>query len=327
MEDMAVDPFATSSFGTCMVAFFQGSLTVPSWHSVTSLASGWTWTAGRQTITASLGVRGATSVTHFSRSYAFLGGALSTARYTLWARVLRGGAAVAPPAAVLAIAIDETTMKKSGPPIEGGAYDRNGAGTARQAYRSLWGITLGWAIMRVPFQRWPGHHLSLPSGLELSLKAQRAGTLGVPYRSRSPLARGLVDVAAQHLPDRPLRVVADGASATKAFVRHLPKRVQVICRLFRTATLSQVPLTPAQKRRGAPPEQRGPARFSHDPGPATSRVAPSPPGSGGLGASMGWAVAPGLARAAHPPGGGETSVPCGPPRAPRHKALWSSQTA
>jgi hypothetical protein len=197
-------------------------------------------------------VRGATSVKHFSRSYAFLGGSLYTARYTLWARVIRGGAALAPPDAVISIAIDDTTMKKSGPQIEGGAYYRNGAGTARQEYRSLWGINLVWAIMRVPLQRWPGHHLSLPIGLELSLKAQLAGTLGVPYRSRSQLARGIVALAAQHLPNRTIRVVADGEYATKAFLRHLPKRVQVICRVFSTAKLYQVPLTPTQKRRGAP---------------------------------------------------------------------------
>jgi hypothetical protein len=44
MEDIAVDPCLTSSFGTFMVALFQGSLTVPSWQSFTSLAYGWAWT-------------------------------------------------------------------------------------------------------------------------------------------------------------------------------------------------------------------------------------------------------------------------------------------
>jgi hypothetical protein len=252
MEDIAVDPFLTSSFGTFMMALFQGSLTVPSWQSFTYLAYGWAWTYGRQTITAYLWVSGATSVKHFSRYYAFLGGSLYTARYTLWARVIRGGAALAPPAAVISLSIDDTTMKKSGPHIAGGDYYRNGAGTARQEYRSLWGINLVWAIMHVPLQRWPGHHLSLPIGLELYLKAKLAGTLGVPYRSRSQLARCIVDLAAQHLPDRTIRVVADGEYATKAFLRHLPKQVHVICRFLSTAKLYQVPLTPAKKRRGAP---------------------------------------------------------------------------
>ena len=50
---------------------------------MTLLAYGWAWTYGRQTITASLWVSGATSVKHFSRYDAFLGGSLYTARYTL----------------------------------------------------------------------------------------------------------------------------------------------------------------------------------------------------------------------------------------------------
>jgi hypothetical protein len=153
---------------------------------------------------------------------------------------------------VISISIDDTTMKKSGRPIEGGDHDRNGAGTARQAYRSLWGFNLVWALRRVPLQHWPGHHRSMPIGLELYLKEKLAGTLKVPYRSRSQLARRIVDLAAQHLPDRTIRVVADGAYATKAFVRHLPERVQVIGRFFSTAKRYAVPPKPAQKHRGAP---------------------------------------------------------------------------
>ena len=61
-------------------------------------------------------------------------------------------------------------MQKTGRPIQGAAHDRNGAGTARQEYRPLWGINLVWAIMRLPLTRWPGHSLSLPIGLELYLK-------------------------------------------------------------------------------------------------------------------------------------------------------------
>jgi len=212
-----VDIFLTSSFGTFVIALFQGGLTAPPWQSFTYLASGWALASGRQTITTYLWLSGATSVKHFSRYYAFLGGALYKARHQLWARVIRRGAALAPPDAVISISIDDTTMKKSGRHIEGGDHYRNGAGTARQEYRSLWGFNLVWAIMRVPLQSWPGHHLSIPIGLELSLKEKLAGTLKVPYRSRSQLARRIVDLAAQHLPDRTLRVVADGEYATKAF--------------------------------------------------------------------------------------------------------------
>ena len=78
-------------------------------------------------------------------------------------------------------------MKQTGRHIHGAAYCRNGAGTARQAYRTLWGINLVWAIMRVPLTRWPGPSLRLPIGLSLSLKEALAKQLNVPY---PPGARG-----------------------------------------------------------------------------------------------------------------------------------------
>jgi len=52
--------------------------------------------------------------------------------------------------AVIDRRLDEATMKKTGRPIQGAAHYRHGAGTARQAYRTLWGINLVWAIMRIP---------------------------------------------------------------------------------------------------------------------------------------------------------------------------------
>lgn len=53
-------------------------------------------------------------------------------------------------------------MPQSGPQSARGNDYRNGAGIASQEDRSLWGLNLIWAIMRVPCQRWPGHHRRLP---------------------------------------------------------------------------------------------------------------------------------------------------------------------
>ena len=60
------------------------------------------------------------------------------------------------------------------------------------------------------FYSMPGHHLSLPIGLALSLKETLANTLKVPYRSRSTLARRIVDQVAAALPTRAIRVATDG---------------------------------------------------------------------------------------------------------------------
>lgn len=139
-----MDTFLASSFGTFMMTLFQGTLRAPSWHNFTSLA----W--GRQTITTSMWLSGAAAVKHCSRYYAFLGGPLYKARYTCWGCIIRSGAMLVPPGAVITMAMDDGTMKKSGSHIEGASSYRHGAGTARQEYRSLWGLNLVWAIMRLP---------------------------------------------------------------------------------------------------------------------------------------------------------------------------------
>src|SRR5712691_181727 len=252
MEDTAVDAFLTSSFGTFVMTLWHGVLSAPSWHNFTYLASGWALAWGRQTLTTYLWGSGATQVKHFSRYYAFLGGALYQRRYQLWARVMRFGASLMPADAVIGVRLDDATMKKTGRHIQGAAHYRNGAGTARQEYRTLWGINLVWAIMRIPLSRWPGHSLSLPIGLELSLKEALAHKLKVPYRSRSALARRIVDHVAATLPTRAIRVATDGGYATQAFLRALPTNVAVVGRFLLTAQLYQLPPMRAKGQRGAP---------------------------------------------------------------------------
>jgi hypothetical protein len=256
MEDTAVDAFLTSSFGTFMTALFPGVLSAPSWHSFTYLAYGWALAWGRQTITHYLWGSGAAQVKHFSRYSTFVGGALSQCRDQLWAQVIRCGASLVPTDTVIDVRLDDATMKKTGRHIQGAAHYRNGAGTARQAYRTLWGMNLVWAIMRIPLQVGPGHYLRLPIGLALSRKATLADKLKVPYRSRSALARRIVDHVAAARPTRTIRVATDGGYATQVFLRALPANVAVVGRFLRTATLDHPPPTRVKGQRGAP-RQRG----------------------------------------------------------------------
>jgi len=257
MEDTAVDAFVTSSFGTVMITLWHGVLRAPSWQNFTYLAYGWALARGRQTITTYLWGSGAAQVKHFSRYYAFLGGALYQHRGVLWARVIRFGASLVPADAVIGIRLDDATMKKTGRRIQGAAHYRNGAGTARQEYRTLWGISLVWAIMRIPLKIWPSHSLSVPIGLELYVKAPVAAALKVPYASRSTLARRIVDQVAATLPTRAIRVATDGGYATQTFLRDLPANVDVVGRFLLTAKLYQPPPPRKKGQRGAP-RKKGP---------------------------------------------------------------------
>ena len=231
---------------------FQGIFTAPSWQSFTYLAYGWALATDRHTITTYLWLTGASALKHFSRFYVFLGCPLYTKRWQLWGAVIRLAAQFVPEGQVIRVAFDDTTKKKAGRHIEGLDRYRNGAGSARQEYRTLRGLNFVLGIMRMPLKRWPGHSLSIPVGLELYLKPAHAEKLNVPYRSRSQLARAILDFMAEQLPGRHLRSLTDGGYATKDYGRELPASAHVVGRFPIGAKLYTLPPKPTPKRRGAP---------------------------------------------------------------------------
>ena len=321
-----MDTFVASSFGTFIMTLFQGTLSAPSWQSFPYLACGWTFAWGRQTITTSMWLSGAAAVKHFSRYYAFLGGPLYKARSTFWRRIIRYSATLVPPDQVINSDLDDGTIKKSGPHIEGASHYRNGAGTARQEYRTLWGVHLIWAIMRIPLRHWPGHYLSVPIGFAFSLKEDLARQLKVPYWSRSQLARRIIDSAAHQLSNRRLCVAADGEYATKAFFRHLPANVEVVGRLLITAPLYKLLSNGVKRGRGAPRKKGdrigSPKTLANTP----TGWRPHPPRSGRPGARLAGALAQWAAGAAAPCGGGAATAPDGPQTGQRQKnTIWPSQ--
>jgi hypothetical protein len=240
------------------MGLFHGLFLAPSWQTFTLLACGWALAGGdRHTITTYLWLTGATTVKHFSRFYVFLGGALYQARWQLWARIIRLAAQGVPAADPIVLEVDDSTKKKAGRHIEGVAHYRNGAGSARQEYRTLRGLNFVWGIMRVPLPLWPPHSLSVPIGLSLYLKEEQAHKLKTRYRSRSALAREITDFVAAQLPERQIRVLGDGGYATKDCLRQLPATVNVVSRLLLTGKLYELPPQPEGPRRGRPP-QKGP---------------------------------------------------------------------
>lgn len=254
-EDIAVDTFVISSFGSFVMVLFQPLFRVSAWQTFSLLACGWALASERHTITTYLWLTGATTRKHFSRFYAFLGGALYQARWPLWAQIIRHAATWVPPDEPLVVALDDFTKKKAGRHIEGLDRYRNSAGSARQEYRTLRGVHFVLGVMRLPLERWPGHRVTLPIGLALYLKAPLANTLRLPYHSRSTLAREIVDFVAKTLPEHPLRVLTDGGYATKDFLRNLPASVEVISRLLISAQLYALPTPATGGSPGRPPRK------------------------------------------------------------------------
>ena len=237
------------------MALFQGLLTCPSWPTFTYLACGWALATDRHTITAYLWLTGATAVKHFSRFYVFLACPLYNKRWQLWGAVIRLAAQFVAAGEVIRVIVDDTTKKKAGTHIAGLDRYRNGASSARQEYRTLRGLNFVLGIRRIPLKRWPGHSLSVPGGLELYLKPNQAKALNVPYRSRSQLARAILDFMAEQLPGRHIRRLADGGYSTKDSVRQVPDAAHGVGRCPIGAKLYTLPSQPTPKRRGAPRKQ------------------------------------------------------------------------
>ena len=145
--------------------------------------------------------------------------------------------------------------KRPGATLRGAGTICNGAGSARQEYRTLWGLNFVWAIMRVPLPGWPSQSVSVPIGLSLYLKEEQARKLDLPYQSHSALAREIVDFVAAQLPQRQVRVLSDGGYATKAYLAELPATVHVVGRMLITGKLYAFPPHRGAPRRGCPPKK------------------------------------------------------------------------
>jgi len=229
--------------------------TAPSRYNFIILAYGWSLSSVRHTITTYLWLSGAVKYKHFSRFYYFLSGPFCKALESIWTAIIRHAARLIASGEAIRMKVDDTTKKKCGRKIEAAGNYRNGAGSARQEYRVLWGINFVYGIIRLPLRCWPGHFLSMPIGLRVYLKEELARKLGQPFRSRSALAREIIDLAAAVLADRRILVCGDGGYATKDFLRNLPKNLKVVSRFPINSKLYALPEAPAGGRVGRKPQK------------------------------------------------------------------------
>lgn len=226
------------------------------------LAQGWSLSSSHHTITTYIRLSGGVEYKHFSRFYAFFSAAFYKVADDLWISLIRlSASALIDPDEPLYVQVDDATRKKNGRCIEGASYYRNGAGTARQEYRSLMGFKLDMDYAIGPFEAVAG--LSLVYSSWLATLPQRASgsttarrPLKQPCCSRSALARQMVDQLAATLPERSIVVSADGGYATKEFLRELPSNVTVTGRFPVSSKLYQLP-TPRPKGKRGPKRKKG----------------------------------------------------------------------
>ena len=220
------------------------------------MAQGWALSSSHHTLTTYIRLSGAVKVKHFSRFYAFFSSSFYKVSEQLWKKVIQLSLCFMDAQQPIRIQVDDGTRKKNGRQINGASFYRNGAGSARQEYRTLWGLNWVWVSMSVPLKKWPGHTFTIRLGLRLYLKKSVAQALGQAYKTRSQLAREMVDLLAATLDGRLLMVSADGDYSTKEFLRQLPANVQVTVRFPVDANLYELPPAKEKGKRG-PKHKKG----------------------------------------------------------------------
>ena len=249
------DRFTETDFASFLRRRFAHRFTRPSQTVFLLLALGVVLASARHTVATYLWRSGACLVRHFTRFYAFLGGPLIGELDGLWRIVIRHAAEQVPEGEPVRVRIDETVCKKSGSKIEPGSSFRNGAGTARQEYRTLYGVCFVLAEMRVQLPAWPGRWTSVPVGLEVYLKEETAADLGRDFARRSELGRRLLDRVAAEVGDRRVLSVQDGNYSTQYFLPDLPSNADVVGRLAKNSPLYAPPGPKPEGKPGPQPRK------------------------------------------------------------------------
>jgi hypothetical protein len=266
-----VDRFTQTRIGAFLQRRFAEHFTKPSQTVFLLLAMGFLLSSVRHTVANYLWRSGACLVRHYTRFYAFLGGPFVGEMDGLWRVVIRQAAQQVPPGEPIRVRVDETVCKKSGEEIELAGTYRNGAGTARQEYRTLWGICFVLGEMLIRFPAGAEEPISVPIGLEVYLKEEKADELGTEYVRRSRLGRRLVKRACEEVgPERRVLSVQDGNYATQYFLQGLPENAPVVGRMPKNSSLYERPgPQPEDKPGPAPktgPEERRRGRIAQKAG-------------------------------------------------------------
>lgn len=261
-----VDRFTQTRFAAFLQRRFAGRFTKPSQTVFLLLALGFVLSSVRHTIANYLWRSGACLLRHYTRFYVFLGGPFFQEMEGLWRAVIRQAVRRVPEEEPIRLRVDETVCKKSGEKIDPADTYRNGAGSARQEWRTLWGICFVLGEMRVRLPGWPEDFVSVPIGLEVYLKEEKAEKLGQKYVRRSRLGQRLVKRVAEEVgPKRRVLSVQDGNYATQYFLRGLPESVDVVGRLPKNAALYERPGPHPDSGRENPARSRRKAQSSVPP--------------------------------------------------------------
>jgi len=144
------------------------------------------------------------------------------------------------PKGIITVALDDTLFHHSGKKINGAGYWRDAVRSSKSSIVYAWGLNL--VVLTIQIQPpWGGEPLGLP--ITMRLHRKNSQTL-------IELAQEMIEQVHQWLPERLLRVVADGFYACLAGKEMAD--TTIISRMKRNAKLYDLPPKTRKKQRGRP---------------------------------------------------------------------------
>jgi hypothetical protein len=234
-----------------LLSLFSSCFTQPTFQTFRALVVGQISQTGLRTVTGMLVGARLSGIWHHARAHRFF----SCARWSADRVGLLLAAWVCErllaPGETVVVAVDDSLCRRAGTKVHACFWHRDV--TARsEGMVAAWGNSwvVAGIIVRLPFL---DRRVCLPVLFRLwqPKRKQFGKKQSDPERpGKTELARELVDLLADRLPDRELRVLGDSAYASKAW-RGLPDRVSATFRLPRHAIL-YAPPPPASGTRGRP---------------------------------------------------------------------------
>lgn len=248
MPDLLVHSFAP------LLWAFQDCFTQPSFHSFWAVTCAWILCSGRRSLTRIIQAGQLTQFKHYCSFHRFF----SQAHWSLDALghcVLKLLLPFCSP--ILVGAVDDTLARKSGRHIWGADMHHDPLRSTRT--RPFFAFGHNWVVfsIHVCFPFASQKHWAIPILIRLYRKrkkdrrapgrrgkAERKQTGQAPenqYRTRPQLALEMMQIVADWVPDRTLRLTGDSEYAGRTISRQLPSNVQLISRMSMKAALYELP--------------------------------------------------------------------------------------
>lgn len=237
---------AISSFHQ-LILTFACCFSRPTAQSFATVAWGWVSCLGRRTLThvvSCAGQRAGKHVASYNRFFSKASWSLEEVWRVLLVQILLP---ILSSTGLVEIAVDDTTAQRWGRSIAYAGWFRDAARSTRTHDVVHWAHNwiVACLLIRLPF--WPTRVLSLPICAVLFRREDDCKD-GVVFKTRLELALEMIRKVREWIPEREIRVVADGAYASREIIRLLPERVHFVARLRRDAALNELP--PAKRPKG-----------------------------------------------------------------------------